>query len=95
MAGCRLVDQDRDGHDLSAVPDGDGILVSCTCGWELWSRTPPTPTTLRLAREQFGDRHRADVNVPTPPRRDVLLAVGAFAVMVCLTAVAVFLIWTW
>lgn len=95
MAGCRVVDRDAGEHELWAMPDGDGILVGCTCGWELWSRTPPTPDTLRLARKQIGDRHLADVNVPTPPRREVLFAVGAFAFMVCLTAVAVFLIWTW
>lgn len=95
MAGCRLVDHDAGRHEPWAVPDEDGILVGCTCGWELWSRTTPTPVNLRLAREQIGGRHLTDVNVPTPPRRDVLLAVGALAVMVCLTVVAVLLIWTW
>ncbi len=82
-------------HNLSAVPDGDGILVSCTCGWADWSRKAPSSTTLQWAEAQLGGRHLADVNVPTPPRREVLFAVGTLAFMVLVTAVAVYMIFTW
>lgn len=89
------MDPDSSEHHVSALADVDGILVACTCGWQAWSRTAPSPATLRLAEAQIGGKHLANVNVPTPPRREVLFAVGAFAVMVCLTAVAVYLIFTW
>lgn len=95
MARCRIVEQDFSEHNLSAVPDMDGILVSCTCGWQVWSRTRPTPSTLQLAEAQIGDKHLANVNAPAPPRREVLFAVGAFTFMVCVTIVAVYLISTW
>jgi hypothetical protein len=95
VARCRIVEQHTSEHNLSAVPDGDGILVSCTCGWEDWSRRAPSLATLQWAEAQIGGRHLADIDGPTPPRREVLFAVGAFALMVLVTAVAVYLIFTW
>ena len=86
---------DGGGHQLVAVADDGGILVSCMCGWQVWSRTTPTETMLRVAEAQIGGQHLANVNVPTPPRRDVLLAVGLFGFMVLATMVAVYLIATW
>jgi hypothetical protein len=89
------VEWDKIEHKPSAAPDLDGILVSCACGWQVWSRTTPSVTTLQWAEAHIGGKHLALVNVPTPPRREVLFAVGAFAFMVLVTAVAVFLIFTW
>lgn len=88
------MEPDAGGHQLVAVADGEGILVSCTCGWQVWSRTSPSETMLRLAETRIGGQHLANVNVPTPPRRDVLIAVGLFGLMVLATVVAVFLIAT-
>ena len=82
-------------HGLSALPYEDGILVSCTCGWEVWSRTAPSAATLQLAGEQIGGKHLAEVNAPPPPRREVLLALGVLVFMFCVTVVGVYLIWTW
>ena len=95
MARCRIVEQDTSKHNVAAVPGGDGILVSCTCGWQVWSRTSPAPMLLQLAKAQIGGKHLANVNAPTPPRREVFFAVGAFAFMVFMTVVAVYLISTW
>ena len=88
------MEQDTSRHDLTAMPYEDGILVSCTCGWEVWSRTGPSPATLRCAEEQIGGTHLAEVNAPAPPRREVLFALGAFVLMVCVTVLVVYLIWT-
>ena len=85
---------DASGHAPSAVPDDDGILVTCACGWQVWSRTRPTADTLELAERQIGGAHLADVNAPPPPRHQVQLAIGLFVFMVCVTAVAVYLIVT-
>jgi hypothetical protein len=48
-----------------------------------------------LAVAQIGNKHLANANAPTAPRRDTLFAVGGFAFMVFVTVVAVYLIWTW
>ena len=89
------MEQDTNGHDVSAVPDGSGILVSCTCGWQVWSPTGAAPISLLLAEQKIGGEHLADVHVPAPARREARWAFGIFVLMVCVTGVMVYLIWTW
>ena len=88
------MEQDTGEHDVTAEPDGNGILVSCTCGWQVWSRTSPSPATLRLAEAQIGGKHLANVNVPLAPAGEVLVAIGVVAFMVLMTAVVVYVIVT-
>jgi hypothetical protein len=95
VAGCRLVEQNASSHDVRAAPDGDGILVSCTCGWRAWSPTSAAPASLLAAQQQLGGEHLADVHAPIPPRGEVFWAFGIFVVLVCVTVVVVYLIWSW
>lgn len=95
MAGCRIVEHNASSHDVRAVPDGDGILVSCTCGWTAWSSTSAAPASLLAAEQELGGQHLADVHAPIPPRGEVFWAFGLFVVLVCVTVVVVFLIWSW
>jgi len=95
VAGCRLVERNPSGHDVRAAPDGDGILVSCTCGWRARSFTGAAPASLLAAQQQLGGKHLADVHAPIPPRGEVFWAFGIFVVLVCVTVVAVYLIWSW
>ena len=87
--------QNANRHDVRAAPDGDGILVSCACGWQAWSPTSAAPASLLAAEQQMGGKHLAEVQAPIPPRGEVFWAFGIFVVLVCVTAVAVYLIWSW
>ena len=87
--------QNANRHDVRAAPDGDGILVSCACGWQAWSPTSAAPASLLAAEQQMGGKHLAEVQAPIPPHGEVFWAFGIFVVLVCVTAVAVYLIWSW
>ena len=76
VAGCRLVEQNANRHDVRAAPDGDGILVSCTCGWQAWSPTSAAPVSLLAAEQQIGGKHLAEMQAPIPPRGEVFWAFG-------------------
>jgi hypothetical protein len=89
------VEQNTSGHDVRSAPDKDGILVSCTCGWRAWSSTSAARASLLAAEQQLGGQHLADVQAPAPPRGEVFWAFGIFVVLVCLTVVGVYLIWSW
>lgn len=95
VARCRIVEQNASSHDVRAAPDGDGILVSCTCGWRAWSFTSAAPASLLAAEQQIGGEHLAEVQSPIPPRGEVFWAFGIFVVLVCVTVVVVYLIWSW
>ena len=81
-------------HGLSSLPYEDGILVTCACGWEVWSRTDLSSAGVRRAEEHIGGQHLAAVDALPAPRRDVLVALGALVFMVCTTIVVVYLIWS-
>jgi hypothetical protein len=89
------VEQNASSHDVGAAPDGDGILVSCTCGWRAWTPTSAAPASLLAAEQQLGGEHLADVHAPIPHRGEVFWAFGIFVVLVCVTVVVVYLIWSW
>lgn len=89
------MEENGNSHDVRAAPEGDGILVSCTCGWRAWSPTSAAPASLLAAERQLGDEHLADVHAPIPPRGEVFWAVGIFVVLVCVTVMVVYLIWSW
>ena len=88
------MEQNASSHAVRAAPDGDGILVSCTCGWRAWSSTSAAPASLLAAEHQLGGEHLADVHAPGP-RGEVFWAFGIFVVLVCVTGVMVYLIWSW
>jgi hypothetical protein len=88
------VEQNASGHEVEAAADEGGIVVSCTCGWRAWSRTSAVPVSLLAAERQLGGQHLAEVGAPVPPC-GTSWAFGVLAVLVCVTILAVYLIWTW